>query len=241
MAPKLEHSHEPAAIAERLADGPRRSYLPDAVYGAIDGTVTTFAVISGAIGANLPPRVAIILGIANLLADGLSMAAGNFAATRTDREQRHRLLDREKRHVALDPEGETAEIREIYRAKGFTGPALETLTRLITSRREVWIETMLVEEYGLSVADRSPLHAATATFAAFVAAGALPLVPFLAGLEHAAVLAAAVTPVVFFLIGSLRARWSLRRWWACGFETLTIGVLAAAVAYLVGDLLQRLV
>jgi VIT1/CCC1 family predicted Fe2+/Mn2+ transporter len=241
MANHLEHSHEPSAIAARLADGPRRSYLPDAVYGGIDGTVTTFAVVAGALGASLPPRVVIILGVANLLADGFSMAAGNFAATRTDREQRSRLQTREKRHVALDPQGETSEIREIYRAKGFTGPALETLTRLITSRRDVWIDTMLIEEYGLAAADRSPLHAAAATFAAFVAAGALPLVPFLLGLPHAALFATVATAVVFFLIGSLRSRWSLRRWWACGSETLGIGLVAAGVAYLVGDLLQRLV
>jgi VIT1/CCC1 family predicted Fe2+/Mn2+ transporter len=175
------------------------------------------------------------------LADGFSMAAGNFAATRTDREQRSRLQARENRHVVQDPEGETAEIREIYRTKGFTGPALETLTRLITSRRDVWIETMLVEEYGLAAADRSPLRAALATFTAFVVAGAMPLLPFLAGLPQAATLATGVTAMVFFLIGSLRARWSLRSWWSCGFETLTIGLVAAGVAYLVGELLQRLV
>ncbi len=77
MVPELEHSHEPDAIAARLAEGPKPNYLPDAVYGAIDGTVTTFAVVAGAIGADLSPRVVLILGAANLLADGFSMACGS--------------------------------------------------------------------------------------------------------------------------------------------------------------------
>jgi VIT1/CCC1 family predicted Fe2+/Mn2+ transporter len=75
--PDLEHSHDRDAIAARLAEGPKASYLPDAVYGAINGTVTTFAVVSGAIGADLSSRVVLILGAANLLADGFSMAAGS--------------------------------------------------------------------------------------------------------------------------------------------------------------------
>ena len=175
MSNQLEHSHDRDAIALRLAEGPKPSYLPDAVYGAIDGTVTTFAVVSGAIGADLSARVVLILGAANLLAAGFSMAAGNFTATKAAADQAAKLRDQELRHIRLDMVGETREVREIFRAKGFTGEALETLTRLITSRRDVWVDLMLAEEYGISAASRSPLRAAAYTFLAFVAAGLVPL------------------------------------------------------------------
>jgi VIT1/CCC1 family predicted Fe2+/Mn2+ transporter len=241
MAPKLEHSHEPDAIALRLAAGPQPSYLPDAVFGAIDGTVTTFAVVAGAIGASLSPRVVVILGVANLLADGLSMAAGNFASTRAAREEATRLLHQEQRHIDADPEGEMAEIREIYRRKGFEGSALETITNLVTSRREVWIDIMLAEEYGAALSHRSPLRAGAMTFAAFVAAGALPLLPFILGLADAWPVAMVLTGITFFLIGSIRSRWSIRRWWAAGSETFLIGMIAAVVAYVVGYLIERMV
>ena len=241
MAEDLEHSHEPAAIAARLADGPRASYLPDAVYGAVDGTVTTFAVVAGALGANLSARVVLILGVANLVADGFSMAAGNFASTRAAREQVARLVAQEEKHIDQDPHGETAEIREIYRRKGFHGDALETITRLVTSRRELWIDTMLAEEYGAATATRSPFHAALATFLAFVAAGFLPLTPFVFGIADAGGLSTALTGIVFFMIGSIRSRWSTRSWWATGIETFLIGMGAAAVAYLIGYAIEKVV
>jgi vacuolar iron transporter family protein len=241
MASKMEHSHEPAAVAARLAAGPRPSYLPDSVFGAIDGTVTTFAVVSGALGAELSTRVVLILGIANLLADGFSMAAGNFAATKADRDMADRLRALEERHIALDPDGEKTEVREIFRGKGFTGQALELITQLITSRREVWIGTMLAEEYGVSGASRSPVRAAAVTFLSFVAAGFVPLVPFLLALPHAPATAAATAALVFFLIGSFKSHWSSRSWWASGLETLVIGMGAAMVAYLVGHVLKALI
>ena len=74
----LEHEHTPEAIGERLAAGTRQNYLRDFVYGGIDGSVTTFAIVAGTIGASLSIEVVLILGIANLVADGFSMAASNF-------------------------------------------------------------------------------------------------------------------------------------------------------------------
>lgn len=237
----LEHSHDSDAIARRLSEGPKASYLPDAVYGAIDGTVTTFAVVAGAIGADLSARVVLILGAANLFADGFSMAAGNFTATKAAADEAALLREQELRHIRVDEEGETREVREIFRAKGFAGEPLETLTRLMTSRRDVWVDLMLAEEYGIGAARRSPLRAATLTFLAFVAAGLVPLAPFLFGIPHAAAVAIVLTACVFAAIGSLRSRWSPRSWWGCGLETLVIGLLAALVAYGVGASIARLV
>lgn len=64
-----------------------RKYLPDGVYGAIDGTVTTFAVIGGVFGAGLSPLIVLILGFSNVLADGFSMAASNFLAKRSEEDR----------------------------------------------------------------------------------------------------------------------------------------------------------
>ena len=101
----LEHGHHPGEIAERLEKGPRASYLRDWVYGGIDGTVTTFAIMAGVVGADLSAGVVIVLGIANLLADGFSMAAANYSSTKTEIEEYEQIRRMEERHVDLAPEG----------------------------------------------------------------------------------------------------------------------------------------
>ncbi len=90
-------------------------------YGRIDGAVTTFAVVSGVAGARLSPWIILVLGFANLFADGFSMAAGNFLGTKAEQEDWRRLEAIENRHIDLAPEGEREEVRQIYRLKGFEG------------------------------------------------------------------------------------------------------------------------
>jgi VIT1/CCC1 family predicted Fe2+/Mn2+ transporter len=238
---RLEHGHKPGEIARRLRQGPRVSYLRDWVYGGIDGTVTTFAIMAGVVGANLSPTVVIILGIANLLADGFSMAAGNFTGTRAERDEYDQLRHMEERHIDLAPEGEREEIRQIFRAKGFEGEALESAVNVITKHRESWIDTMMTEEHGMPAVSRSPIRAAFYTFLAFVLCGSVPLMPYALGLAEPELPAAIMTGATFFAIGSFRSKWSPTPWWRAGLETLAIGMLAAGVAYLIGDFLKDFV
>ena len=238
---KHDHSHHPDAIAERLAIGPRVNYLRDWVYGGIDGAITTFAIVAGVVGAQMPIRVVLILGAANLLADGFSMAAANYSGTKTEHDDYQRIRKIEERHVELYPEGEREEVRQIYRAKGFRGEDLDRMTAIATSSKNHWVDFMLVEEYGISNLLRSPFKSALATFLAFVLAGFVPLVPFIAGLPQAEVLATVMTGLVFFLIGSIKSRWSTQRWFWSGLDTLVIGLAAALMAYLIGSLLGRLI
>jgi len=238
LPPRLEHSHTPREIAKRLRHGPHVSYLRDLVYGGIDGTVTTFAVMAGVVGANLSSGIVIILGLANLLADGFSMAAANFTGTKAERDEYEQLRNMEERHVALAPDGEREEIRQIFRAKGFEGEALEGAVKAITSRRKRWIDTMMAEEHGMPAVIRLPLKAALMTFIAFVLCGSLPILPYALELQRAEILSVVMAGATFFAIGSLRSHWSPAPWWRAGIETFVIGMLAASVAYLVGYLLK---
>lgn len=235
-----EHDHSPQAIADRLASGPRNSYLRDGIYGAIDGAVTTFAVVAGVVGASLESNVILVLGVANLFADGFSMAAGNFAATRTELAEREHFAAMERRHIRETPEGEREEVRQIYRAKGLDGQVLEDVVQALTSSNERWVKTMLVEEHGLPMMRRSPWRAAGATFAAFCVAGVIPLLPWIFGGPRAFLHSAWLTGAVFFAIGSVKGRWSVKPAWRAGVETLLIGGVAAGLAYVLGRALANL-
>lgn len=236
----LEHDHSPRAIRHRLSGQTKPNYLRDWVYGGIDGAITTFAIVAGVAGANLSPRIVIILGVANLLADGLSMAASNYSGTKTEVDEIARLTEIEHRHIRLAREGEIEEVRQILRLKGLEGEVLEGAVAAIISNEDTWVRLMLAEEYGVSTAQREPLISGASTFGAFLLAGAVPLAPYLLGAEAALGWAVAMVVLVFFAIGSLKSRWSLQSWWRSGLETLSIGLAAASVAYGVGYLLKGL-
>ncbi len=238
---RLEHSHSPQAIADRLSAGPSVSYLRDWIYGGIDGLVTTFAIVAGAVGADMPARVVLILGLAKLIADALSMAAANYSGTKAEHEEYQKIREMEERHVALHPEGEREEVRQIFQAKGFKGEDLDRVVDIITEEQHRWIDTMMAEEHGMPLVNRLPSRAALAVFAAFVLCGSVPLLPYILGLENAAIYALVMTAVTFFAIGSIRSLWSPRPWWVAGLETLSIGLLAAGAAFVIGDLLKMIV
>lgn len=238
---KLEHNHTPEAIAERLAKPQNQSYLRDWVLGGIDGAITTFAIVSGVAGAGLAHKVIIILGVANLVADGISMAASNYSGVKAENDEYWKLRQMEQRHIRLLPEGEKAEIRKIFSLKGFEGDNLEHAVTVISSNEERWIDFMMTEEFGATKNRRSPYQAAIATFLAFGICGAIPLLPFALGLPHSFTIATIATCAVFFSIGALKSKWSLSKWWSSGLETLIIGTIAAGTAYFIGDLLEKMV
>lgn len=234
-----EHGHSQREIEERLSNRQGRGYLRDVVYGGIDGSVTTFAIVAGVAGAGLDSFIIVALGFANVLADGFSMAAGNYSGTKAEADNAHRLRKIEERHIAQEPDGERRELREILRRMGLEGRVLEEATEAISKKREAWIDLMMEGEYGLAGVDPNPMRAALATFGAFLAAGLVPLLPFVLGLPDAFTLAAVMTLAVFFGIGALKSIWSLSRWWRSGLETLAIGGAAAGIAYTVGTLFSH--
>ena len=237
---QLEHDHSIEGIRTRLAAENRPNYLRDWVYGGIDGAITTFAIVAGVLGAGLSANIILILGLANLLADGFSMAASNYTGTKTEVDELARYREIEKRHIRQEPDGEREEIRQILQAKGLEGAALDDAVKAVTSSEETWINTMLVDEYGLSTNLRSPLKSGLATLASFVLFGSIPLAPFLLGFADAFVIALAMTFLAFFLIGTIKSKWSLATWWQSGLETLAIGLAASGLAYGVGYLVKDL-
>ncbi len=237
----LAQDHTREAIRHRLSRPFKPSYVRDWVYGGIDGAVTTFSIVAGVVGAELGARVILILGLANLLADGFSMAAGNYSATKSEIDDYHRLEAMERHHIKTVPDGEREEVRQLLMNKGLDGAALEQATDSLTDNEERWIDIMMREEHGLAAVNRSPLKAALSTFAAFIICGAVPLAPFALGLNVAFESAVIATAVVFLIIGAMKSQWSLAPAWRSAAETLLIGTAAALVAYLIGVALKSVV
>ena len=163
-----------------------RHYIRDVVYGANDGLITTFAVVVGAVGGGLSPRAMVILGAANLFADGLSMGVGNYQSIR----------------------------------------AHESALAAVQAPQQ----------------EARPARHGLATLFAFVAAGAVPLVPFALGAAADPGLAWSVTLtfVMLFAVGALRGLVTVERWWVAGLEMLLLGAVVAMAAYGAGAAAARL-
>lgn len=243
---QLRAEHTPEAIRRRLAGGPEHSYVRDFIYGAIDGTITTFAVVSGVVGAQLAPGIIVILGLANLLADGFSMAVSNYLGTRAEEEHRQRLRKLEREHIRKYPAGEREEVRQIFAAKGFEGEDLDRAVETITSDVERWVDTMMTEELGVLLQGPNAMKAARSTFIAFVVVGAVPLAAFVWELAvpnsplpgGAFAWSIVMTAIAFATVGALKSRFVERSWWRGALETLLVGGSAAVIAYGVGVLLR---
>jgi VIT1/CCC1 family predicted Fe2+/Mn2+ transporter len=243
-ARSLDEEHTPHAVSRRLSGKPPPSYLQDFIYGAVDGAITTFAVVAGVEGASLDEAVVIILGVANLIADGFSMAVSNFLGTRAERQQRERARRQEQLHIQVVPEGEREEIRQIFAAKGFEGDDLERIVEVITSDPDLWADTMMSEELGFAATEPNEYRAALATLVAFLTIGFLPLMVFVYDLAAPGdvtqpfIWSAVMTAVGFFVVGAMKARFVDQAWWRSALETLAVGGLAATLAYAAGALLQ---
>ena len=244
---ELKKTHTPAAIKKRLESGPENSYLKDFIYGSIDGIVTTFAIVSGVIGAELSSGIIIILGLANLIADGFSMGISNYLGTKSENELIDKAKKEELDHIEHYPEGEREEIRQIFARKGFKGDELENAVNTITSDVNRWVETMLQDELGFSLSKKSPLKSGLATFIAFIIIGFIPLASFVINwfepglIERPFLISSVFTGLAFFLVGAYKTRFVGKSWYLNGFETFIIGGIAAFIAYYIGSLLKAIV
>ncbi len=240
---KLSEEHKPEAIREKLKRPIKENITSDAVLGGIDGCVTTFAVVSGVVGAGFAPSVALVLGFANLIADGFSMAISNYESIKTNQEFIQSIRDSEKEHIDKIPSGEREEIRQIFEKKGFSADVLETIVDTISADRKLWIDTMLIEEHGVQKTSKEPLKAAVATFTAFIIVGSMPLIPFtISGLEKNMqfTISACLAALMFFSIGALKSIIFSKPAFMSGVKTLLTGGTAAMLAFAVGYLLREI-
>ena len=239
-------AHTEKAIVEHLEKHTKEKgkYLKDVVFGASDGIVTTFAIVSGVEGAHLPSSVILLLGFAKVFADAISMAVGNYLSTKSEVEYIKKEREREEWEIEHLPEGEVEEIRQIYKKKGFKGKDLEKAVKIITSDKKIWTDTMMLHELGLVESDKTPVTSSIATFFSFIIVGVVPLIAFVLALfipglaANSFLLSIILTGITLFIIGALRSSVTGVKWLRSGLEMLVVGGLAAGVAYAIGFFLR---
>lgn len=238
--------HNETKIHKNSEFGKFQKYIGEFVYGGIDGSVTTFAVVAGSAGAGLESSVVIILGFANLIADGFAMSVGSYLSTKSEKEtyEKHKAIE----YWEIDNlrEREVEEVREIYEKYGFKGQLLEDIVAHITADKDRWVEVMMKEELEMQEETKTPIGMGAATFTAFVLMGIIPLLvylwDYLSDIDaNLFTISSVMTAMVFAGIGFMKSKVTGTSKLRGVLETLVLGGAAAVLSYFVGQWLERLI
>ncbi|MGB2128988.1 MAG: VIT1/CCC1 transporter family protein [Flavicella sp.] len=231
---------------EGFLSGSIQEYLGEFVYGGIDGSITTFAVVAGAVGAGLDSSIIIILGFANLFADGFAMSIGAYLATKSEVDNYTKHKNIEYWEIENVPNTEKQEIRDIYASKGFSGELLDNVVETITANKEVWVDVMMKEELGMIEEKKSPFMVGLVTLISFVLLGFIPLFVYVFDFLFELTInlmfwSTLMTLVSFGLVGFFKGLINNKNKLYSTISTMFMGISAALVAYYIGFLLEELV
>lgn len=212
-------------------------YIREIVYGGNDGIVTTFAVVAGTVGANLPHSIIIVLGLANLFADGLSMATGAYLSEKSDIAQNSRLRQEEAALLAADPETQASVIRAHLAGQGFAGVDLRKATATVMADKAAALDTVMLAKHGHAGDEGSnPLADGLMTLCSFVFFGSIPLLPYFFAVDEGQRFNVAIagTFAALALLGAARSVVTREKLYRGPLEIVFVGAIGAIVAYLIG-------
>lgn len=230
-----------AEMAEHDQDHHHRDisggWLRAATFGAMDGLVTTIALVAGVGGGGADRQLIVLTGLAGVVAGAFSMALGEFASVGTQNEAVDAEADVERRELAVHPHAEQVELTRMYQDMGLSGPTAEAVAREVHADPDLALRVHIAQELGVSIDDKpSPWTAAVSSFAAFAVGGLIPLASFLLGFSSLW-LGLAIGGAGLLAAGALTSRFTTRTWWGAALRQLMFGVIAAGATYLVGMLI----
>jgi vacuolar iron transporter family protein len=212
-------------------------WLRPAVFGAMDGLVSNFALIAGVAGGKASHQVIVLTGLAGLAAGAFSMAAGEYISVASQSEAAAAEIEVERHELEHRPEAEQLELAQLYEARGLDAELAAEVARQLSRDPEEALGIHAREELGVDPDDLpSPLLAAVSSFLSFSVGAFLPVLPYLLGV-HGLWISAIIAIVGLFAAGAVVSRVTIRTWWYGGLRQLMLGVAAAAITYGIGSLI----
>ncbi|KDO25654.1 hypothetical protein SPRG_08953 [Saprolegnia parasitica CBS 223.65] len=222
-------------------------HIKSAVFGGLDGIITTFATVTSVAGSGLPHAVILILGLAHLVADGLSMGMGDYLSTQAETDLINHERSRELWEMENFPEGEKAEMIELYEAKGISSEDAKIVVDTLSKYKEAFVDIMMVEELKLMPVDddENPFIGGLITFGSFVLFGAVPLLSYLINLlpgvsltgDQALWGSCFLTVLTLFMLGAVKGQYVGQKWYLSGMYMAINGTVAAGMGWVIGYLL----
>jgi predicted membrane protein (TIGR00267 family) len=239
------HARELSEVMGREGEpwhvGGSGGYLRSVVYGFNDGLTANFGLVAGVLGADVAPHIVIISGVAGAIADALSMGSSGYLAAKSEAEVQAHQIDLERHEMRLMPDLEEEELALIYEAKGLPADRARETARAMMQDPSQALDAMVREELNIHPAELAPLKDGVVTGLATAIGAFIPIVPFLV-LEHwpAVWVSLAISMAAHFAIGAARSIFTGRSVWASGRDMFVVGFGVAAIGYVIGELVTRL-
>lgn len=216
-----------------------RSNIRDFILGFQDGLVNTLGVVLGVASAVKSTNIILISGLSATFAESISMAAVAYTSSKAANNFYESKLEKEKREMEDMPHMEVQEVRDIYYKKGFRGKQLEGIVKKITSNRKIWLDTMMAEELKIFPDDYDkPVRSAIFVGISAIVGSIIPVVPFFfMNVQLGMALSLAISIVVLFAVGAIKAKVTIGSWKKSGLEMAFVGTMAALSGYAIGTLL----
>lgn len=221
-------------------------YIKSIVYGGLDGIVTTFAVVAGSVGGELSLKVILILGFSNLLADGFSMAVGDYLSTKSQNEYEKMIRQNEQLEIVNHHEQEVKRMMNSFVDQGVEKEDADLIVKTLAKYEEPFVKQVRKEKYGTDSIEELPLKNALATFLSFSLFGVVPLLTYVFSLglpilvQNSFLIASILIGITLFILGAVKSKINHSNWLKSGIEMLVVGGLAAIVAYVVGVVLGNI-
>ncbi|HEY7291628.1 MAG TPA: VIT1/CCC1 transporter family protein [Vicinamibacterales bacterium] len=211
-------------------------WIGDAIYGVNDGLGAVFGIVSGMAGYTGGSEVVLAAGLAGTLASALSMGAGAYLSSKSQREVYESEVARERSEIEEDPHEETLELELFYQLKGFSAEESRSMAERLQKEPAQFLRTLVHEELGLSEETfPNPLRSTISASLSTAVGGFIPIIPFFFTVGMPAVVASfVISTIAHFVVGASKALVTTRPWWASGIEMTIVGVLEAAITYGVG-------
>ena len=211
-------------------------WIGDAIYGVNDGLGAVFGIVSGMAGYTGGSEVVLAAGLAGTLASALSMGAGAYLASKSERELYESEVTRERRELEADPEEEQTELELFYQLKGFSPEEARTMVGRLMADKKEFLKALVHEELGLAEESfPNPLRSTVSATVSTAIGGFIPIIPFFFTVGMPAVIASfVISTVAHFAVGASKALVTTRSWWASGTEMTIVGIVEAAITYGVG-------
>ena len=218
-----------------------RARLRDAVFGTQDGLISTLGALTGIAAGTQSREAVVIAGFVIVTVESLSMAAGSYLSSKSQREYLERILREEEEEIKNEPEKERQEIWEMYRSRGYADNEIELIAKRLMSNPKLLLEDMAHKELGISPETlEEPLGNAVVMGTAYVIGGLVPVLPYLLlPIRTAIPISITGTLLALFLFGGLKGRVVKQSWWRSGLEMLSIAGFAALVGFLIGRLVDH--